>query len=263
MPFVNCFGNNPGNDEPVLDDPKTIEDLLVRFDGASENTVWRGQAYWMWPAIPTLYRRLRKSGLADFQINDCAISRAEGFVVTDARKKGVLAENDSILEFMACVQHHGGATRLLDVTTDYRVALFFACSGHPDMCGTVLSYRVNPCNRIDLAQQQDSKTPEWADLLRLCDDGCPRLVMPAAYDQRIKVQCGAFLLLKLQGTLAEPNPFTNQSYDAEVKSIRISPELKREVLAYLAGMGITENALFPGIEYFARSHSVDDPIYLA
>ncbi len=38
------------------------------------------------------------------------------------------------------MQHFGGKTNLIDFTTDYRVALFFACDGAHGECGRVVSF---------------------------------------------------------------------------------------------------------------------------
>ena len=42
------------------------------------------------------------------------------------------------LEILTELQHHGGKTNLIDFTTDYLVALFFACDGNRDKSGRVI-----------------------------------------------------------------------------------------------------------------------------
>ena len=42
------------------------------------------------------------------------------------------------LEILTELQHHGGKTNLIDFTTDYLVALFFACDGNRDKPGKVI-----------------------------------------------------------------------------------------------------------------------------
>ena len=42
------------------------------------------------------------------------------------------------LEILTELQHHGGKTNLIDCTTDYLVALFFACDGNPNKPGRVI-----------------------------------------------------------------------------------------------------------------------------
>ena len=41
-------------------------------------------------------------------------------------------------EILTEIQHYGGKTNLIDFTTDYLVALFFACDGHHDKDGRVI-----------------------------------------------------------------------------------------------------------------------------
>ena len=41
-------------------------------------------------------------------------------------------------EILAELQHYGGNTNLIDCTTDYLIALFFACNGAPDKGGRVI-----------------------------------------------------------------------------------------------------------------------------
>ncbi len=41
-------------------------------------------------------------------------------------------------EILTEIQHYGGKTNLIDFTTDYLIALFFACDGHPNENGRVI-----------------------------------------------------------------------------------------------------------------------------
>ena len=47
-------------------------------------------------------------------------------------------ETDDEFGIMAELQHYGGATNLIDFTTDYFNALFFACDGSSDEDGRVI-----------------------------------------------------------------------------------------------------------------------------
>ena len=46
--------------------------------------------------------------------------------------------NDANFELLTEIQHYGGATNLIDFTTDYFIALFFACDGFPNEDGRVV-----------------------------------------------------------------------------------------------------------------------------
>ena len=41
-------------------------------------------------------------------------------------------------EILTEIQHYGGKTNLIDFTTDYLIALFFACDGHHDKEGRII-----------------------------------------------------------------------------------------------------------------------------
>ena len=46
--------------------------------------------------------------------------------------------NSDELEILTELQHYGGKTNLIDFTTDYLIAIFFACDGHPTEDGRVI-----------------------------------------------------------------------------------------------------------------------------
>ena len=46
--------------------------------------------------------------------------------------------NSDELEILTELQHYGGKTNLIDFTTDYLIAIFFACDSHPTKDGRVI-----------------------------------------------------------------------------------------------------------------------------
>ena len=66
--------------------------------------------------------------------SDIKSIQAEIIAAARAYYKGA-TEEDQILTDR---QHYGGKTNLIDFTTDYNVALFFACYGSPDEDGRVI-----------------------------------------------------------------------------------------------------------------------------
>lgn len=260
MDFVNCFGNNPGEDVPVVFRLETLDDVNDFFFDKNDEYVWRGQSNFMWPAYPTLYRRLKNSGYSEERIFEPIIRKTERSILEQAREEGLLGSDDSVFEFMARLQHHGGATRLLDVTADYEIALYFASSQCLEIPGTVLAFRINPERRISLRRRPDKILPTWDELLAMARKGRPLLIEPEVYDRRIAVQSGAFLMTSLAGSLAEENVFTHQTYDCEVAHILISPELKGELKGYLENRGVAKETLFPSIESFSKRNRADDPL---
>ena len=56
--------------------------------------------------------------------------------------KRYTSETDE-LAILAELQHYGGATNLIDFTTDYLIALFFACDGDPEENGRIILLKSN------------------------------------------------------------------------------------------------------------------------
>ena len=77
-----------------------------------------------------LYRKCSEGSKEDFDIQ-CV----EKEIIADARSYTTMTEE---VEILTEIQHYGGATNLIDFTSDYLVAVFFACAGHPDRNGRVV-----------------------------------------------------------------------------------------------------------------------------
>ena len=68
--------------------------------------------------------------------------------IEDARRYARDIDIDNF-ELEAQLQHNGGETGLIDFTTDYLIALFFACDGNPTKDGRVILLK------------QDETTGDW------------------------------------------------------------------------------------------------------
>ncbi|MCC6099885.1 MAG: FRG domain-containing protein [Olsenella sp.] len=250
----------PNMADPVIEVPETLDELLDTVEAWDDSEIpcaWRGQADVRWVAVPSLFRRLQKSGWDDNCITEEVVISLEERMVADASKAGVFdSEPPDVLEFMTDVQHYGGATRLLDVTTDYNVALFFACRSCPGVMGNLLRYKVRPSRVL---RQGSGAT--WGDIVGDPSRGYPFLVETWLSNKRIRHQHGLFFTATLAGNLAEPGPFTHQTLDSQVDMIWIRPELKEPALNHLVLLGYTEDYLLPiGVEAFAPTYGVGVPI---
>lgn len=228
---------------PVI--PGSLEELIdaIGSKAAYPDCVWRGQSNYMWSCFPSLHRRLRASGYADFQINEGLLRHVEGCMIREACEQSLLDGDDGgTVEFMALVQHYGGATRLLDVSHDPLVALYFAL-GDMNQTGTVFRYRIS----LECTVSPADGLTAWNDLLSRGEPGHPILYNPPDWDRRIAVQKGAFLTTTLPGFLSDPNIFTNETEDSKVDLVWVNPELKIKAKTYLEQNGITEQTLLPSM----------------
>ena len=58
------------------------------------------------------------------------------------------ADESSDFEILTEIQHYGGKTNLIDFTTDYFIALFFACDGKPRKDGRVILQKVKEITKV-------------------------------------------------------------------------------------------------------------------
>ncbi|WP_413332269.1 FRG domain-containing protein, partial [Brevibacterium sp. GP-SGM9] len=182
--------------------------------------VWRGQQNANWGLHSSLYRRLLKhSGVVTQRSAEGAGEASQIFPDESAMLQAELAILDeasdwrmsdlSALELMARLQHHGGPSRLLDVTRNPLIAAWFAVESGPDdgedarlfalstapvgdnspgdaVLNEVLASTRYPFWVYDNEEQR--RTAEWGTGARR------RIWVPPAYDARIAAQNAAFLL---------------------------------------------------------------------
>ncbi len=79
----------------------------------------------------SLYRQYLDIGAEHFDIKV-----VQQQILTEARE--YIPDEIGDFELLATLQHYGDKTNLIDFTTDYLVALFFACDGKPRQSGRVI-----------------------------------------------------------------------------------------------------------------------------
>ena len=70
----------------------------------------------------------------DFRVDSTTSRNVSGVDTEDTIDFGILTE----------IQHYEGKTNLIDFSTDYFIALFFACDGSPDEDGRVILQKIDP-----------------------------------------------------------------------------------------------------------------------
>ena len=137
-------------DEHIQDEiRKIISDIEEK--SASGNHIYRGEPEDYGKVSSNLWRDYRiEEGAFDIEVVQMELlSGAKKHIrdiPQDYRKDLAASQNmteeesDKIIDFeiLTEIQHYGGKTNLIDFTTDYFIALFFACDGHHNKKGRVI-----------------------------------------------------------------------------------------------------------------------------
>ena len=131
------------------------------------------------------------------------------------------------IELLTQLQHYGGDTNLIDFTTDYLIAIFFACSGHPREDGRVI-------------------------VLEKTDKIKKMIIPPQNPQHRVIAQKSVFL--------HPPKGFIDIPDD---KKVRIPSYLKRRLLKYLRQYhGISTETIYNDIYGFIRHQNIQQNAYV-
>ena len=127
-------------------------------------------------------------------------------------------------EILAELQHYGGNTNLIDCTTDYLIALFFACNGAPDKAGRVI-------------------------LLQRSDDENKRVWRPWNPNNRVIAQKSVFVQPK-------------KGFVEPAEKINVPHDLKEPILNHLRKFhGIFTETIYNDLHGFIKNQSIHQSAY--
>ena len=190
------------------------------------------------------------------------------------------SDNMSTFEKLVKMQHYGLPTRLLDITTNPLVALYFACNASSDTDGEVLVFKVlkselkyydsdavsvvsNIARRPSDFSSVDFKSslqetyllheiryekPHFQDLINKNDIESVFCVLPKLENPRIQKQAGAFFIYGVKGDNKKIAPLASAP-----KRIIISSKGKKYILKELSALGINNATLFPDIDNILKT----------
>ncbi len=103
----------------------------ITKESATGDYIYRGEPEHYDKVSSSLYREYR-----DIETEHFDIAVVQEDILREAREYTPHKMED--FELLATLQHFGDKTNLIDFTTDYLVALFFACDGEPEEPGRVI-----------------------------------------------------------------------------------------------------------------------------
>ena len=277
-------------DNNITDDLASFIDKVSKIPRKKGHTLFfRGHANERFSALPAVFRSIPKSIPPEKYIDkESQLFHSMIMQCPDEFKHLV-----STFDHLVKMQHYSLPTRLLDITTNPLVALYFACSefieeGHN---GEVLIYQI-PNNEIkfynsdtvsvisNLAQIDNefdkgnkvhrekfihiikNEKPYFLDKIIESDLTRVVCVQPKQDNKRIIKQSGAFLLFgmgeefKKYTSAKIPSDFFLKEYN-----ITIPNKNKEQFLASLEYLAISEATLFPEIDNVAKFLKAPHRVY--
>ena len=191
-------------------------------------------------------------------------------------------------DILAKLQHYGLPTRLIDVTSNPLVALYFACTDESNDDGKIYIFtpkkenikysdsdtisilsniaKMEPTFGLDTLKEKEGKEKFLHNLrgeksyfgdLRLPETICKSVfILGNNNDKRIAKQNGSFLIVGVKDKNKEmadiPDEYFTKNKDGNKAMILVSYDKKHQILNELKYLGIHEGTLFPEIETMAK-----------
>lgn len=217
---------------------------------------FRGHSRFDFECIPGIFR------------SNCIASENQMYHEAIRKNPMVFTEDMSTFDKLVKMQHYELPTRLLDITANPLVALYFACLGNYDTDGSVLIFPVinekikyydsipvcilsnlTKCsekfsfkeNNDELAFAIKEDMPNYNEEDLIADDITKvYCVMPKLNNERIIRQHGAFFIFGMGKSKNEPAELKDKPITIQIKA-----KSKMRILKELEVLGVNEAALFP------------------
>ncbi len=224
-----------------------------------EECFFRGHADSRWSLLPTLLRHAKQENLTGLQLRRL---EADLFFEFQARAKELHHHSLTDWDVLHFMRHHGVATRILDWTEVFGVALYFAVNDVPAKA-TPRIWLLNPYELNEHSQSWETRdlvSPhylggedgwEYSDFMVDYDDlkfgwNHPVALYPVQRSARLHAQHGYFTI---HGDVSEPLEKINPRV---VRSVDIPRTLIPDAHEFLSMAGISIFSMFPDLDGLAR-----------
>ena len=207
-----------------------LEENMVRF--------YRGHSELKWKLDPSLFRKQNKI----FYEKELEILKELHIHYPDS-----FSDSRNLFEDLVIAQHYGVPTRLLDVTTNPLVALYFAVSVKKPKTGNAIVYIIDICK--DSIVYYDNS--EMLDSLK---NSIEHITPVKKYPiVGVKARLNNPRIIRQQGAFLYFSEFNNnQDVIKDTFKIEISKSHIAQIKVDLSTLGISTQTLFPELTEFSK-----------
>lgn len=247
--------------------------------------VFRGQSDSSWKLETTLERAARLNGVDIRKIPDVENLVLKQFQRRASQYLTNAPDSENLLEWFSLIQHHGGPTRLLDLTHSFYVACFFAVEKNVNESAVfclnaprIASEGKRTEQEVRSSDISDFGSVNYCNAAIQAQTGNPLTVIsePFSMNERLAAQQGLFAI-PFEGRQAfeynlslTTDPFRKDlpaptriekindvldrlNDECSVFKIVIDPSMYSDIKRDLHLMNVNAATLFPGLDGFSRS----------
>ena len=224
-----------------------LRDFISNFKLLDKNTYYRGQANISWPITPSLVRQ--KATLNQILDKEQKLIKDFKDEVNAANLEYLFAFSDiensirTEWEWLEQMQHHGVPTRLIDWTSDYENALYFATEDKTQDDKNGVIYFVWD-NLFFMAETSQAHTFENSSLPWLMER-TTFFNMRINYNDNRLAQSGKFTVLSNDELFIAVDK--NDKFKDWFLKIIIPKEAKENIREELLEIGIDKNMIYPAL----------------
>ncbi len=163
---------------------------------------------------------------------------------------------------IATMQHFGYPTRLIDITENPLVALYFACKGNDDYDGEIFIYEISEEEILNFEDEKLRCLEKIVtkSLTNLCEDcykkaECKKdtikksyIVQGVAQNERINNQSGNFIFVGID----KEKKYAENTIQKPIKHIIVDKELKKGIIQVLETLNINGGTVYPDLLNLAK-----------
>ena len=233
------FSRNSGGEKEEL------RELLDIMGKKNTGKLYRGQANSFWNLDASITREPK------YLANE-----SDMYYDIQSLKPDAFQNDSSVYERLITMQHFGMPTRLLDITRNPLVAIFFACNNMEckEFDGTIFTFK--PENKSDFLNFEDKKLKFLPDLFDENDSESKEeskkflskvwFIKGVAKNQRINNQSGDFIFVGNGDNVNE------ELHKLPKTAIIIDSETKKVLLEQLESLNIHGGAVYPDLTHMSN-----------